>query len=164
VTYAQYDQSRIRRLLTAKALHFDAYVLNPEKLKFWEKDPQIPTGQIPSRTIHVNLSTGPCSLEVLYKRLIDRKFECLVLGTYGAPRKDIFRAIQNANKKRPEARRRRIELFERREPDAIVCLIVYTVDGVSYRKGLIRVQFPGLGSKSALQAWVLGPKRTFVLK
>ncbi|KAH8588080.1 hypothetical protein B0O99DRAFT_601098 [Bisporella sp. PMI_857] len=54
------------------------------------------------------------------------------LRTYGELREDIFKAIQAADRKAPKARRGRIGLFERLEPDAIVCLVVRTVDGVGF--------------------------------
>ena len=162
--FKQYKHIIIQKLLTANELRFHAYVLNPEKLKFWEKDPQMPSRQIPSKAIHVNLSKGPCSLEKFYQKLIDGNFECLVIGTYGEPREDVFKAIQAADKKAPKARKGRIGLFERLEPDAIICLIVRTVNGVSFRRGLLKIEFEGAGRACALQAWDLGPKRSFILR
>jgi hypothetical protein len=162
--FAPYKQYLIRRLLTAKVLHLDAYVLNPKKLKFWEKHPHMPFRQIPSHAIHVYLSIGTCSLEELHRRLIDGEFKCLVLGTHGEPRKNIFKAIQTADKRSPNSRNRRIDLFERREPDAIICLIIYTVREISYRIGLLKVGFEGLGRECAIQESDLGSKSSFVLK
>ena len=162
--FKQYKHIIIQKLLTANELRFHAYVLNPEKLKFWEKDPQMPSRQIPSKAIHVNLSKGPCSLEKFYQKLIDGNFECLVIGTYGEPREDVFKAIQAADKKAPKARKGRIGLFERLEPDAIICLIVRTVNGVSFRRGLLKIEFEGAGRACALRAWDLGPKRSFILR
>lgn len=161
--FTKYKQYLIQKLLTANVLHFDAHVLNPKKLKFWKSDPHMPSRQIPSDTIQVYLSIGSCSLEELHRKLIDGVFECVVLGTYGEPRKDIFKAIQAADKKRPKARNRRIDLFERVEPDAIICLVVYTVKGTSYRIGLLKVVLEGSGRDCTLQAWDLDPKRNFIL-
>ena len=161
---AQYKHLIIQKLLRADELRFDAYVLNPEKLKFWEKDPHVPSRQIPSKAIHINLSRGPCSLEKFHQKLIDRELECLVIGTYGEPREDIFKAIQAADKKAPKARKGRIGLFERLEPDAIICLVVRTVNGTSFRSGLLKIEFEGSGRECALQAWYLGPKRSFTLR
>jgi Heterokaryon incompatibility protein (HET) len=162
--FAPYKQYLIRRLLTAKVLHFDAYVLDPRKLKFWEKRPHMPSRQVPSRAIHVYLSIGTCSLEQLHRRLIDGEFKCLVLGTHGEPRKNIFKAIQTADRRSPNSRNRRIDLFERREPDAIICLIVYTVHRISYRIGLLKVGSEGLVQEYTIQVSDLGLKESFVLK
>jgi hypothetical protein len=123
----------------------------------------MPSRQIPSDTIQVYLSIGSCSLEELHRKLIAGVFECVVLGTYGEPRKDIFKAIQAADKKRPKARNRRIDLFERVEPDAIICLVVYTVKGTSYRIGLLKVVLEGSGRDCTLQAWDLDLKTSFML-
>lgn len=161
---ARYKHLIIQKLLTAVELRFDAYVLNPEKLKFWVKDPHMPSRQIPSKAIHVNLSKGPCSLEKFHQKLMDREFECLVIGTYGEPREDVFKAIQAADKKAPKARKSRIGLFERREPDAIICLVVYTVKKTSIRRGLLKIEFDGSGRECLLRAWDLGSKRSFILK
>jgi Heterokaryon incompatibility protein (HET) len=161
--FNKYEQYLIQKLLTANVLHFDAYVLNPKKLKFWKSDPHMPSRQIPSDTIRVYLSKGPCSLEELHRKLMDGVFVCVVLGTYGKPRKDIFKAIQVADKKRRKARNRRIDLFERGEPDAIVCLIVHTVKGTSRRIGLLKIVLEGSGRDFTLQAWDLDLKRNFIL-
>jgi len=162
--FAQYKHVIIQKLLTAVELRFDAYVLNPEKLKFWAKDPHDSSRRIPSKAIHVNLSKGPCSLEKFHRRLMNRELECVVIGTYGEPRADVFKAIQAADKKAPKARKGRIGLFERREPDAIVCLVVYTVNKTSFRRGLLKIEFDGSGRECPLRAWDLGPKRSFLLK
>ncbi len=103
-------------------------------------------------------------MEELHRKLIDGVFECVVLGTYGEPREDIFKVIQAADKKSRKARNRRIELFERVEPDAIICLVVYNVKGTSYRAGLLKVVLEGSGRDGTLQAWDLGPKRNFTLR
>jgi hypothetical protein len=161
---ARYKHFIIQKLLTAVELRFDAYVLNPEKLKIWEKDPHMPSRQIPSKAIHVNLSKGPCSLEKFHRKLMDRELECLVIGTYGEPREDVFKAIQAADKKAPKARKGRIGLFERREPDAIICLIVCTVKETSFRRGLLKIEFDGSRRECPLRAWDLGPKRSFKLR
>jgi hypothetical protein len=95
---------------------------------------------------------------------MDRELECLVIGTYGEPREDVFKAIQAADKKAPKARTGRIGLFERREPDAIFCLVVYTVKETSFRKGLLKIEFDGSGGECPLRAWDLGPKRSFILR
>jgi hypothetical protein len=102
-------------------------------------------------------------LEQLHRKLIDGVFKCVVLGTYGEPRKDIFKAIQAADKKSSKARNRRIDLFERGEPDAIICLVVYTLKGKSYRIGLLRVVLEGSRNDCTLRAWVLDRKRNFTL-
>jgi heterokaryon incompatibility protein (HET) len=161
--FTEYKHYLIQKLLIANALHFDAYVLNPEKLKFWKKDPYIPCTRIPSPDIQVYLSIGSYSLDEIHQKLMDKKFECLVIGTYGKPREDIFKAIRVADKKRRKARHRRIELFERREPDAIICLVVQTVNEISYRVGLLKVKFEDIGMEHTLQAWGLDEKRRFTL-
>ncbi|KAH8800154.1 heterokaryon incompatibility protein-domain-containing protein [Xylogone sp. PMI_703] len=161
---AQYKNLIIQRLLTANTLYFDAYVLNPEKLKLWEKHSRIPSRRIPSKSIRISLSRGPTSLKRFHKKLMDRELECLVIGAYGEPRKDIFKAIQAADKKAPKARQGRIALFEREEPDAIICLIVHTVNKTSFRSGLLKIELEGSERESVLKAWDLGPKRSFMLK
>ena len=88
---------------------------------------------------------------------------CLVLGTYGDPREDVFKAIQDADKKAPKAKKGRIGLFERQEPDSVVCLVVRTVKGTSFRRGLLKVEFKGLDGEAAVRALALGPKRSFIL-
>ena len=164
IELARYKHPIIQKLLTAVELRFDAYVLNRKKLKFWVKDPHMPSRQIPSKAIHVNLSKGPCSLEKFHQKLIDREFECLVIGTYGEPREDVFKAIQAADKKAPKARKGRIGLFERREPDAIICLVIYIVKKTSFRRGLLKIEFDGSGRECLLRAWDLGSKRSFILR
>lgn len=161
--FTTYKPYLIQELLTADVLHFDAYVLNPKKLKFWESGPYMPSRQVPSDTIQVYLSISSCSLEELRRKLIDGVFECVVLGTYGEPRKDIFKAIQAADKKSPKARKRRIDLLERVEPDAIICLVVYTVKGISYRIGLLKVELEGSARDFTLAAWGSNVKRSFIL-
>ena len=161
---AEYKHLILQRLLAADELRFDTYVLNPEKLKFWEKDPYMPSRQIPSKAIKTNLSRGPRSLEKFHQKLIDRELECLVIGTYGEPRDDVFKAIQAADKKAPKARKGRIGLFERLEPDSIVCLVVHTVKETSFRRGLLKIELGGSGRECALRAWDLGPKRSFTLR
>ena len=153
----------IQKLLKADELRFDAFVLNPEKLKLWEKDPHMPSRQRPSKAIHIKLSRGPCTLETFHQRLMNGELECLVLGTYGEPREDIFKAIQAADKKAPKARKGRIGLFERFDPDAIICLIVHTVNRTSFRRGLLTIESQVSGGECALQALDLGPKRRFIL-
>jgi hypothetical protein len=161
---ARYKPARIQKLLTARSLEFDAYVLSPEKLIFWEDDPHAPLGRRMARGVYVHMSSGPRSLEALHEKQMTRKLECVVLGTYGAPRAEVFRAIQAADRKSPQAARRRIDLFERGEPDVVACLVVATVRGVSYRVGLLRLRYHGAGGKSAIQEWNPGMKRRFVLK
>ncbi|KAK3369261.1 heterokaryon incompatibility protein-domain-containing protein [Lasiosphaeria ovina] len=130
--FSRYKQYLIRELLNAESLQFDAYVLNPEQLLSYGR-----------AMLDVHLSAGPTSMEMLYQKLTSREYECVVLGTYGEPRQEIFRAIQAADRKSTRAKKRRIDMFERLEPDAIICLIVCTdtVEGVSYRKGLLKVRY-----------------------
>lgn len=161
--FPRYKQYLIERLLTANVLHFDAHVLNPKKLKFWKSDPHMPSKQIRSDTLQLYLSTCSCSLEQLQQKLIDGDFKCVVLGTYGEPRKDIYKAIQAADRKSSKYRNRRIDLFERGEPDAIICLVVYTREGKSHRIGLLKVVLDGLGNDRTLRAWVLDGKSRFSL-
>ncbi len=160
----RYKQYLIRKLLTANVLHFDAYVLNPEKLRVWGKDPDIPFIHAVFHNIQVHLSKGPYSLRELRQKLMDGEFECLVIGTYGEPRKDIFRAIKMADKKNPGARNSRIESFERLEPEALVCLITRRVGEASYRVGLLKARFPDSRADMALTSWSLGAKRRFSLR
>ena len=161
--FPKFKQYLIRRLLTANVLHFDAHVLDPKKLKFWKSDPHMPSKQINSDTLQVYLSLWTCSLEQLQQKLIDGEFKCVVLGTYGEPRKDIIEAIKAKDKKRSKYRKRRIELFERGEPDAIICLIVYTRNGKSHRIGLLKVVLDGSENDRTLRAWVLDGKSRFSL-
>ncbi|KAK0726364.1 heterokaryon incompatibility protein-domain-containing protein [Apiosordaria backusii] len=154
--FERYKQYFIRELLTAESLHFDAYVLSPEKL-------------ISRRHLgeDVCLSMGPTSLEELQMKLMRGEYQCVVLGTYGEPRRDVYRAIQAADRKTANAKKRRIDMFERREPDAIVCLLVRTnpVEGFSYRRGLLKVPYyHRVGGENALQGWDTGPMRSFILR
>lgn len=156
-----------RTLLDAKALSFDAHVLDPRNLIFWKKDPQDPSMRTPSRKIHFHMSiahpiTGkPFTMAELREKLFKAEFECVVLGKHGQPRKNVLLAIQLADRKGTKAKKRRIELFECREPDAMVCLVVHTnKTGVSYRVGLLKVELEGTG----IEPWDLGEKRSFLLK
>ena len=142
---------------------FDAHVLDPKKLKFWKSDPHMRSKQINSDTLQLYLSTWTCSLEQLQQKLIDGEFKCVVLGTYGEPRKVIFKAIQAKDKKVSKSRNRRIDLFERGEPDAIICLIIYTRNGKSHRIGLLKVVLDGSGNDRTLRTWVLDGKSRFSL-
>jgi hypothetical protein len=151
--FARYKQYFIRRLLAADTLTFDAYVIDPEKLKRWER----------YNRVNLNLSVDLCSWTELHGKLEAGTMECVLLGTYGEPRADVFRAIQRADKKRRDAKLRRIDMFARREPDAIVCLLVHTVNGISERRGLLRIE-GGAGRERLWDAWVSGPMRSFVLK
>jgi hypothetical protein len=159
-----YRQLIIDLLLTANELCFDAHVLNHEKLRYWQRDPETPSKRILSKAIQVNLSRGPCSLEEFQQKLKKGKLECVIIGTYGEPRKDVYKAIQVADRKSPKAGKRRIDLFERQEPDAIVCLVVGTKDGISERYGLVKITLENLSGKSAVEAWRLGPKKRFILR
>lgn len=135
-------QCYIRQLLMVNVLYFDAYVLNPRKLKFWENGPDIPSGEIRSDTVRVYLSDGFCSWEELREKLIHEAYQCVVLGMYGKPDGAIFRAIQSADRKGAKAQKRRIDLIERWDREAIVCLLVEHVEGMSYRRvGLLNVRF-----------------------
>jgi hypothetical protein len=157
--FKNYKQTIIDRLLTANELCFDAHVLNHEKLQYRQRDPETP-----SKWIQVNLSRGPRSLEEFQQELRKGKLECVIIGTYGEPRKDVYQAIQAADKKSPKAEKRRIDLFERHDPDAIVCLVVGTKDGISERYGLVKIEFKNLSGENAVEAWRLGPKKRFVLR
>ncbi|KAG4429511.1 hypothetical protein IFR05_015005 [Cadophora sp. M221] len=159
-----YRQLIIDLLLTANELCFDAHVLNHEKLRYWQQDPETPSKRILSKAIQVNLSRGACSLEEFQQQLKKGKLECVIIGTYGEPRKDVYKAIQVADRKSPKAEKRRIDLFERQEPDAIVCLVVGTKDGISERYGLVKITLENSSGKSAVEAWRLGPKKRFILR
>ena len=162
-TFARYKQWLISRLLTANALDFDAYVLDPSMINFWQRDPENPDHLVPSDSVQVHMSIRCCPLEELQRRLLAREFECVVLGTHGEPRKDVFRAIQAADKKSATAKKKRIEMLERTEEDAIVCLVVYTVRGRSYRVGLLKIVLGTSGKYFTLNSWGLHEKRSFVL-
>ena len=162
--FSQYRHILIQKLLTAVELRFEAFVLNPESLKSWERGPRLVSRRIPSKTLKVNLSKGPSSLEKFHQKLIDGELECLVIGTYGEPRENIFKAIQDADKKAPKARKGRIGLFERLEPDAIICLVVHTVNKTSFRRGILRIEIKDAERERALQVWNMGPKRAFILR
>ncbi|KAK0746970.1 heterokaryon incompatibility protein-domain-containing protein [Schizothecium vesticola] len=156
---SRYKQYRIRELLTADTLHFDAFVLSPRKLRV-----------VISRRSHdvdAWISMGPSSWDELHARLESGEYQCVVLGTYGEPRRDVYRAIQAADKKSKTAKKRRIDLFERRESAVIVCLVVRTdhVRGVSFRRGLLKVRYYyEVGGENALRDWNTGPRRSFVLR
>ena len=66
------------------------------------------------------------------------------------------------------ARKRRIDLFERKEEDAIICLVVRTDKrtGVSERMGLVRCRYYGGGGEDALREWNrgVGERRGFVMR
>ncbi|KAH7418910.1 hypothetical protein BKA64DRAFT_701398 [Cadophora sp. MPI-SDFR-AT-0126] len=159
-----YRQLIIDLLLTANELCFNAHVLNHKKLRYWQRDPETPSKRILSKAIQVNLSRGPCSLEEFQQKLKKGKLECVIISTYGEPRKDIYKAIQVADRKSPKAEKRRIDLFKRQEPDAIVYLVVGTKDGISERYRLIKITLENLSGKSAVEAWRLGPKKRFILR
>lgn len=154
---SQYKQYRIREMLAAESLHFDAYVLNPHELRG------------ASRRLHdvdLWISLGPTSWDELNERLMSGKYQAVVLGTYGEPRPNVYRAIQAADKKRETSKKRRIDLFERSEPNVIVCLIVRTdrETGVSFRRGLLKVRYYHEGGENALRGWNTGSKKSFVLR
>jgi hypothetical protein len=154
----------IRKLLTANELQLKAAVLNPEWIKWWENDPDMPSRQIQCSGLHVSLSVGASSLEELRQKLVNRDFECLVLGTYGEPRQDVMRAIRSVDKKSSKARFRRIDLLEREDADGIVGLIVRKKrDGKYERVGLLKVDFGEYHRERGLEAWVSRTKRRFVL-
>ena len=74
---------------------------------------------------------------------------------------------EHSKQKSKTAKKRRIDLFERREPDVIVCLIVRTdhKSGVSERRGLLKVRYyTEVGGENALRGRNTGPKRSFVLR
>jgi hypothetical protein len=86
---------------------------------------------------------------------------------HGKPRQDVFKRIEAADGKAPKALKGRISQFEQREPDAIVCLIVLTVKGTSFRRGLLKIPVKDLGSgggEGVVQALAVGPKRRFALR
>jgi hypothetical protein len=165
--FPHYRHLIIQKLLTANELYFEAYVLNPRKLRFWERDLSMPSRRIPSQAMQVNMSRGPCSWEKLHQRLLDGELECVVIGMHGKPRQDVFKRIEAADGKAPKALKGRISQFEQREPDAIVCLIVLTVKGTSFRRGLLKIPVKDLGSgggEGVVQALAVGPKRRFALR
>ncbi|KAK4170926.1 HET-domain-containing protein [Triangularia setosa] len=152
--FERYKQYFIREVLTAESLHFDAYSLSPEKL--------VPL--LHDKT-DMCLSMGPTSLEELQMKLIRGEYLCVVLGTYGEPQRDVYRAIQAADKKKAGARQRRIDMFARRDPDAIVCLLVRTIARFSYRRGLLKIPYYSrVGGENALHGWDTGLKRSFILR
>lgn len=138
--------------------------------------------------IEVRLSAGPSSLTEFQEamRTSSRRqsqikqveeenrtypyYQCVVLGTHGKPRDDVYRAIKAHDPKGPKARKRRIELFERKQPDRddIVCLVVRTdpKTGVSYRRGLMTVRYyNGREGVAALRSqFAIGEKKRIVLK
>lgn len=81
-----------------------------------ERDPDIPLGRFVSPTTRVSLSTGACSLEELHQKIMDKEYECLVLGKHGKARKKILRAIVAGDRKSPGALKQRVELLEPLEP------------------------------------------------
>lgn len=157
--FERYKTYFIRDLLTAETLHLDAYVLDPVEMAARLHHEE---------SAQVRLSVGPSTLGEFRTKLSRGEYTCLVLGTYGEPRRDVYRAIQSRDKKRAGAQKRRIDLFERHEVDAILCLVVRTdlATGYSYRKGLVRCRYYTRGGEDALREWNrgVGERRSFVLK
>ncbi|KAJ1325215.1 hypothetical protein MN608_09926 [Microdochium nivale] len=167
----RYKTYLIDRLLTTSEIHLDAYVLDTARLRPWERSPHTPyhgvrdRGDQPVNTLRVSMSEGPSEWSQIYEQLVDGSLLCLVLGTYGEPRDKVIRAMRLADGKSDKARLGRIDLIERKEPDAIVCLLVKRVKGrggvgrkggnaagkegdgerlVVERKGLLKIMFLGL--------------------
>ncbi|KAI9148949.1 hypothetical protein HJFPF1_10993 [Paramyrothecium foliicola] len=159
-----YRQFMIRKLLAAQELHLDAFTLSPERIKWWDKDPEMPLRYVQCSSLHVSLSTGTSSLEELRQKLVTRQFECLILGTYGKPRKDVMRAIRGADRKSSKARLRRIDLLDQLDADGLICLIVRgRGDGKWERIGQLKVDLGDYDRERALEAWTSRVKRRFVL-
>ncbi|KAH8885005.1 HET-domain-containing protein [Thozetella sp. PMI_491] len=152
------------KLLTAKTLHFDAHVLNPKELYVWERRELMSFRKIPSISIRAYLSMGPYSMKGLLKSLLEGELECLVLGTHGNPREDVFRSIIAADGKSKDADQGRIQLLECEEHDAIVCLIVSTVNQRSCRRGILKIEFKGVEEERAARGFYAGPKKRFTLE
>ncbi|KAF2433874.1 HET-domain-containing protein [Tothia fuscella] len=159
-----YHQYRIKEAMKATTLYFDAYVMDPTKLNLGKKDPRLPWRRIPWHEIRVYLSTGYCPKELLRQKLVNKEYECVVIGYHGEPRKRLLEAIIAADKKSTNAKLRRMEMFFRREPEAIVCLVVTKKPkGISERIGLLKILLHNPGP-NPLEAWDLGLKRSFVLE
>jgi hypothetical protein len=161
--FGQYSDQMIAMLLETKTLHFNAYVLDPERLEFWDRSGGSLEYRHPSTAMRVNMSTGPTSFEDFRMRLLDGTYECVVLGTHGEPRREIMRAMRARDKKSSKARNHRIDLFRQVEREGIVCLVVKTVNGVSRRMGLFKIDFQDWGRRAALREWTFKDKRSFVL-
>ncbi|KAM7217646.1 Heterokaryon incompatibility protein (HET) domain containing protein [Rhypophila decipiens] len=139
--------------------------------------------------IEVRMSSGPSSMEefreVMYasscrqspKAQVEEEnrhqpyYQCIILGTHAAPREELIEAIKAGDPKYKNAKRQRIELFERVEPnrDDIVCLVVRTdpKTGYSYRRGLMTVRYYNKrGGLDALRfsGWSVGEMKRIVLK
>ncbi|KAH8658215.1 heterokaryon incompatibility protein-domain-containing protein [Xylariales sp. PMI_506] len=151
---ARYKTCHIRKLLAADMINFSAHVVDPQRLAHWERD----------KHMRLNLSVGLCTWTELHRKLVAGTLECVVLGTYGDARADVFAAIQRADAKRPKAKKRRIDMFERREPEAIICLIVSTLNQVSERVGLLRIEMERREEEQrSVEWWVSGPMKSFTL-
>ncbi|KAH7324289.1 heterokaryon incompatibility protein-domain-containing protein [Stachybotrys elegans] len=161
--FGQYSDQMIAMLLNTTELQFDAYVLDPERLEFWDRSGSSLEYRSPSTAMRVNMSTGPTSFEDFRMRLLDGTYECVVLGTHGEPRRAIMRAMRGRDKKSHKARNHRIDLFKIVEREGVVCLVVKTVKGVSQRMGVLKVDFQGWGRRAALREWTFKDKKSFVL-
>ncbi|KFA81911.1 hypothetical protein S40288_06889 [Stachybotrys chartarum IBT 40288] len=156
-----YPPEVMHTLFQAQTLRFYTRVVDPHRIKFWDKDDQgVPH---PSRNVHVHLSTGPGSYKYFEQYLKNGDLECLVLGTHGAPRGNVYRAIQSADKKSSRAKKRRIDKFERKDPEAMICLVVQTENGVSRRVGLLKLDYWEIGRQAALDTWLYRGERLFTL-
>ncbi|KAH7021344.1 uncharacterized protein B0I36DRAFT_334296 [Microdochium trichocladiopsis] len=159
---ARYKKYLIDKLLLATSIHLDAYTLDVSRLRAWERDSRLPYHgvvrdghrQDPIATLRVNMSEGPRGdWSAVYDKIVDGRLLCLVLGTYGEPRDEVIRAMRTSDGKSDSARLARIDLFDRKETDAIVCLVVKPVKGrdlcedgalMVERKGLLKIEFLGL--------------------
>lgn len=164
----RYKKYLIHRLLLASEIHLKAYTLDVTRLKAWEWDPWLPYHGVirngrrePIATLRVNMSEGPQGdWNSVYEKIVDGRLLCIVLGTYGEPRPEVIRAMRSSDGKSDTARLARIDIFERKKTDAIVCLVVKPVKGrpkaedgtlAVERKGLIKIEFVGLDVLESVQ-------------
>jgi hypothetical protein len=162
---SRYKPARVTKRLLVNALKFDAYVIDPTKLWFGPPKTNSASRIIPWHTIQVWLSIGPHYLDALRPKFLTGEFECLVIGSYGKPRAGVFEAIRAADPISKKAQQRRIEIMDEErieEPDAIVCLVVKTIDGISTRVGLLKI-LPQRTRDHLLESWGLGSKRSFTM-
>jgi hypothetical protein len=157
-----YKQYHIRDALEAIELRLDAYVLDYEKLVLRNRDAPASDELDPSLNIQVLMSEGPTSSKDLCQKLFAKEFECLVIGKYGEPGKDRFEDILEMDGKSRMAKKGRLELFGW-DPDVLVCLVVHTVKGTSYRKGLLKIDLNDPAKRDTLGTCGLEARRSFVL-
>ncbi|KAM7198222.1 HET domain containing protein [Naviculisporaceae sp. PSN 640] len=178
----------VRRLITTKG---NSNSLDRSSDLRWDdnsQDTPLTSSRNTCGDVEVRLSTGPSSLDEFREEMrtsarrqsqiaqVEEEnrtcpyYQCVVLGTHGEPRDDVYRAIKAQDPKGPKTRKRRIELFGREEPDRddIVCLVVRTdpKTGVSYRRGLMMVRYyNGREGLAALRSqFGVGEKKRIVLK